>query len=297
MNRMETPLILAGKVVAKKFRQLVKQRVKELEASSKPAPTLNVIQVGDDPASTVYVRSKLRTCEKLGIEHRRHHLTETTSEDELLDLIARLNEDASVHGILVQLPLPPQLDSSRVLFAVDPAKDVDGLHPVNVGKLWMGEPYLVPCTPQGIVELLKFYDIPLKGRRAVIIGRSQIVGKPLAALLMAENATVTVCHSRTRDLPKVASEADILVAAVGRARFVTADFVKPGAVVVDVGVNRMKDDDGEEKLVGDVDFGAVAPKVSAISPVPGGVGPMTIAMLMVNVLAAYEKQMGSSARK
>jgi len=284
-------LILAGKPVAEKFRLAVKRRVEELCAVGKPPPSLNVIQVGDDPASTVYVRSKLRTCRRLGIEHKLHHLPETTSEDELLDLIARLNKDSSVHGILVQLPLPKRMDASRVLFAIDPMKDVDGLHPVNVGRLWMGQPHLLPCTPHGIIELLNHYEIPIEGRRAVIIGRSQIVGKPLAALLMAENATVTVCHSRTRELAKVASEADILVAAVGRARFVTADFVKDGAVVVDVGVNRMEDENGKESLVGDVDFDAVLPKVSAISPVPGGVGPMTIAMLMVNVLVAYEEQL------
>ena len=288
---MASPLILAGKPVAEKFRLAVKRRVEELCAVGKPPPSLNVIQVGDDPASTVYVRSKLRTCRRLGIEHKLHHLPETTSEDELLDLIARLNKDSSVHGILMQLPLPKRMDASRVLFAIDPMKDVDGLHPVNVGRLWMGQPHLLPCTPHGIIELLKHYEIPIEGRRAVIIGRSQIVGKPLAALLMAENATVTVCHSRTRELAKVASEADILVAAVGRARFVTADFVKDGAVVVDVGVNRMEDENGKESLVGDVDFDAVLPKVSAISPVPGGVGPMTIAMLMVNVLVAYEEQL------
>jgi len=290
---MGEPLILAGKPVAKKFQGMVKARIEELRQAGAPVPSLHVIQVGDDPGSTVYVRNKLYTCEKLGIEHNLHHLPETTATPELLSLVARLNEDSGVHGILVQLPLPPEVDSSEVLFAIDPEKDVDGLHPVNVGRLWMGDAYLLPCTPHGIVELLKYYQIPLTGQRAVIIGRSQIVGKPLAALMMAEHATVTVCHSRTRNLPAVASEGDILVAAVGKPRLVTPDFVKPRAAVVDVGVNRLKDEQGEERLVGDVDFDAVAPKVSAISPVPGGVGPMTIAMLMVNVVAAYERQRGS----
>ena len=286
--------ILSGKEVARKFRKQVRARVQELVDKGMPRPNLTVIQVGDDPASTVYVRSKVRACEKLGLDSTMHKLGDSISCDDLIGLIHTLNADSAVSGILIQLPLPPQLDATEIISEVDPARDVDCLHPSNVGRLWLGDSFVTPCTPQGIMEILAHYGIELKGKRAVIIGRSNIVGKPLAALMLARHATVTLCHSRTVDLPGVAREADVLVAAVGKPMMVTADYVKEGATVVDVGVNRQTDADGETVLVGDVDFASVEGKVSAITPVPGGVGPMTIAMLMVNTLRCYEHQRGAS---
>ena len=285
-------LILSGKELARQFREEVRARTDELHRAGNRRPHLTAIQVGDDPASSVYVRSKMRTCEKLGIGSTLHQLPASTSRSELVKLVHTLNRDHSVSGILVQLPLPEHLDAGDVIGELDPRKDVDCLHPANVGRLWLGQPFITPCTPQGIIELLRHYGVPLQGRRAVIIGRSSIVGKPLAALMLAEHATVTLCHSRTVDLPAVAREADLLVAAVGRPRMVTADFVRAGAVVIDVGVNRLPGEaGGEETLVGDVDFRAVQDRASAITPVPGGVGPMTIAMLMVNTLRCYEYQL------
>lgn len=246
-------------------------------------PGLAVVLVGDDPASRVYVRNKGKTCRALGMASFEHHLPATIPQDALLALIGRLNLDPAVHGILVQLPLPTHIDSGAVLAAVDPDKDVDGFHAVNVGRLHTGLPGLVPCTPAGCIRLLEHYVGPdLAGKHAVVVGRSNIVGKPVAALLLQKDCTVTIAHSRTKDLPALCRTADILVAAVGRSHMVRADWVKPGAIVIDVGINRMPDG----TLAGDVDFAAVRDKVAAITPVPGGVGPMTIACLMDNTIKA-----------
>jgi len=258
-------------------------------------PGLAVVLVGDDPASAVYVRSKDRTCRELGMHSRRVDLPSDTPQDELLRVVAELNADPAIHGILVQSPPPPQIDETAVVRAIDPAKDVDGFHPLNVAALAMEDPSaLVPCTPRGCLELLRAYDIPTQGARAVVVGRSLIVGKPMALLLLAKgtDATVTVAHSRTEDLAAVCREADILVAAIGRPHFLGAGHVKPGAVVLDVGINRVADAEAPRgyRLVGDVDFEAVAPRCRAITPVPGGVGPMTIAMLMDNTVRACRRQ-------
>ena len=279
--------LIDGKVVAAKVKERVAGEVQALQEKTGKVPGLAVVQVGEDPASTVYVRNKNKTCDAMGFKNYSLHLPETISEKELLGHIEDLNANDEVNGILVQLPLPDQIDSDKVLKALDPAKDVDGFHPVNVGYLTTGAPQLVPCTPAGIMEMLAHYEIPVEGKHAVVIGRSNIVGKPMALLLLMKNATVTVCHSRTQDLAGMARSADIVVAAIGRPRFVTADMVKEGAVVIDVGINRV---DG--KLVGDVAFDAVAPKASHITPVPGGVGPMTIAMLMDNTLRAFKAANG-----
>jgi methylenetetrahydrofolate dehydrogenase (NADP+) / methenyltetrahydrofolate cyclohydrolase len=243
--------------------------------------------VGDDPASEVYVRNKRKACEAVGIESQLHRLPASASSEELLKLVAKLNKDEAVHGILVQLPLPPQIDTTRVLLAVNPAKDVDAFHPENVGRLVQGRPRFLPCTPQGVQQLLVRSGIEIAGRQVVIVGRSDIVGRPLSIMLSLRgpggDATVTLCHSRTLDLAAITRQADILIAAIGRPKFVTAEMVKRGAVVVDVGINR-----NDEGLVGDVDFAAVREVASAITPVPGGVGPLTIAMLLRNTLLAAE---------
>lgn len=273
--------LIEGKVVSKAVKEEVAGRVQALKAKG-VRPGLATVLVGDDPASHVYVRNKQRTCEELGMHTVGHHLPATTSQDELLGLVHRLNDDPAIHGILVQLPLPKPLRSEPILNAMSPHKDVDGLHPFNMGKLLMGEPRFVPCTPAGVLAMLDYYKLPVEGKTAVVVGRSNLVGKPAALLLMHRHATVTVCHSKTPDLPGVCRRADILVAAMGKARFITGDMVKDGAVVIDVGINRLPDG----RLVGDVDFGAVAPKASWITPVPGGVGPMTIAMLMQNTVLA-----------
>ncbi|MGP0566237.1 MULTISPECIES: bifunctional methylenetetrahydrofolate dehydrogenase/methenyltetrahydrofolate cyclohydrolase FolD [unclassified Nitrospina] len=275
--------LIDGKLVSSVIKDRVQAEVTELKNKTGKVPGLAVVLVGEDPASAVYVKNKNKTCEKMGFQSLSHNLPAETDEATLLKLVSDLNSDDSVHGILVQLPLPKQIDSQRVLEAIDPRKDVDGFHPVNVGHLASGVKTLAPCTPAGIIEMLDHYKIDIEGKRAVIIGRSNIVGKPMAMLLLQRNATITICHSRTKDLPAVAREADIVVGAIGKPRFVTADFVKDGAVVIDVGINRV---DG--KLVGDVDFDNVAEKCSFITPVPGGVGPMTIAMLMQNTLTAFK---------
>ncbi|MCF8721929.1 bifunctional methylenetetrahydrofolate dehydrogenase/methenyltetrahydrofolate cyclohydrolase FolD [Nitrospina gracilis] len=275
--------LIDGKLVSSVIKDRVQAEVAELKNKTGKVPGLAVVLVGDDPASAVYVKNKNKTCENMGFQSLSHNLPADTDEATLLKLVDDLNRDDSVHGILVQLPLPKQIDSQRVLEAIDPRKDVDGFHPVNVGHLTSGVKTLAPCTPAGIIEMLDHYKIDIEGKRAVIIGRSNIVGKPMAMLLLQRNATVTICHSRTKDLPAVAREADIVVGAIGKPRFVTADFIKDGAVVIDVGINRV---DG--KLVGDVDFDNVAEKCSYITPVPGGVGPMTIAMLMQNTLTAFK---------
>lgn len=275
--------LIDGKHVSSVIKERVQAQVAELKNKSGKAPGLAVVLVGEDPASAVYVRNKNKTCEQMGFKSVSHNLPADTDEATILKLVDELNRDDSVHGILVQLPLPKQIDSQRVLEAIDPRKDVDGFHPVNVGHLVSGVKTLAPCTPAGIIEMLDYYKIGIEGQNAVVIGRSNIVGKPAALLLLQRHATVTICHSRTRDLPAVARGADILIGAIGKPRFVTADFVKDGAVVVDVGINRV---DG--KLVGDVDFDNVAEKCAYITPVPGGVGPMTIAMLMQNTLSAFK---------
>ena len=278
-----TARILDGKKLSAEIRASVKEETAFLREKG-IVPGLAVVLVGDDPASKVYVGQKEKGCLEAGFASFLHRLPDSTTQEELLDLIGRLNGDASVHGILVQLPLPRQIDPDTVLAAIRPEKDVDGFHPVNVGRLVAGLPACEPCTPKGILRLLKSTGIPLAGKEAVVIGRSNIVGKPVALMLLAESATVTVCHSRTQDLAGHVRRADVLVAAIGKPRFVTADMVKEGAVVVDVGINRL-----EEGLVGDVDFGPVSEKAAWITPVPGGVGPMTIAMLLENTLEQANK--------
>ena len=278
--------ILDGKAVSLKVKESVKVRADELKKFG-VEPTLAVVLVGEDKASQTYVRAKEKACNEYGIKSVAHRLSENTTQNELLALINVLNLDDSIHGILVQLPLPKHIDTNVVLAAIDPRKDVDGFHAVNVGKLVSGLDGFVPCTPLGVMEILKEYDIEVAGLNAVVIGRSNIVGKPMANLLLNASATVTITHSKTKNLKEIFKNADLIVAAIGKPFFLKADMVKEGAVVVDVGINRL--DDG--RLVGDVDFEEVAPKCSYITPVPGGVGPMTIAMLLNNtILAAQAKK-------
>jgi methylenetetrahydrofolate dehydrogenase (NADP+)/methenyltetrahydrofolate cyclohydrolase len=273
--------IIDGKAVAAAVRERVRGEVAAFVAESGRAPTLVTVLVGEDPASEIYIAGKHRACEEVGMGSVHHGLGTETSEAELLDLVGRLGADESVDGILVQLPVPPQIDPDAVIAAIPASKDVDGLTPVNAGLLAHGTPGLVPCTPTGVMELLRHEGVELEGAEAVVVGRSKLVGVPVARLLLAANATVTTCHSRTRDLDAVCRRADVLVAAAGVPRLLGAGAVKPGAVVIDVGIHR-----GEDGLCGDVDFGPVAEIAAAITPVPGGVGPMTIAMLLVNTLAA-----------
>ncbi len=282
--------ILDGKLLAAQLREQVAAKVSALRASGKRAPGLAVVLVGGDPASQVYVGMKEKMTEAVGMHSVAHRLPETTSEQELLAVVAALNADPAVDGILVQLPLPAGIDSTRVIEAIAPDKDVDGFHPVNVGRLSAGLPALVPCTPRGCIMLAKLARADLSGLHAVVVGRSNIVGKPVAQLLLQENCTVTIAHSRTRDLPALCRTADLLVAAIGRPRFLGAQHVKPGAIVIDVGINRITTAEGSSKLVGDVDFEAAAAIAGAITPVPGGVGPMTIACLLENTLTAYERR-------
>ena len=279
--------ILSGKEFAARIKEDAARGVAALKAAG-VLPRLAVIIVGSDPASEVYVRNKQRTCEELGIRSDHIALPAETTKEELLACIEELNVDPEVHGILVQLPLPAQIaeDEEEILSHIDPRKDVDGFHPVNVGHLVLGAPGLRPCTPAGCIRMLDYAGIPIEGAHAVIIGRSNIVGKPMAHLLLERNATVTICHSRTQNLAAIARTADILVAAVGRPRFVTADMVKEGATVIDVGINRI----APKKLVGDVDFDGAAAVAGAITPVPGGVGLLTVAMLMENVVQAAKAQ-------
>lgn len=268
--------IIDGKALAQKMQKKLAEKVARLKAEKGIVPGLVVILVGENPASQVYVRNKELSALAAGFKSQVIRLPELTSQEELLDLIAIYNADTSFHGILVQLPLPDHINEEAVLLAIDPNKDVDGFHPMNMGRLWSGHPVMVPCTPAGIMEMFKDYHIDLEGKHAVVIGRSNIVGKPMAQLLLNKNATVTLTHSRTHHLAEVAKKADILVVAIGRGHFVTKDFVKEGAVVIDVGMNR--DENG--KLIGDVKYDEVAELASYITPVPGGVGPMTITMLM-----------------
>jgi methylenetetrahydrofolate dehydrogenase (NADP+)/methenyltetrahydrofolate cyclohydrolase len=281
-----------GKAAALKIRQRVAELVSQFQAKAGRAPGLATVLVGEDQASAVYIRSKNRATAEAGMESFAHNLPDTISEDDLLKLVLDLNADERVDGILVQLPLPRQINATRVIETIDPGKDVDGFHPVNAGRLATGLPSLVPCTPFGCLHLLKGELGDLSGLDAVVIGRSNIVGKPMAQLLIGESATVTVAHSRTRDLPDAVRRADIVVAAVGRPEMVRGDWIKPGATVIDVGINRLPTDDGKGRLVGDVAFDEAAEVAGAITPVPGGVGPMTIAMLMRNTLVAAHRRAG-----
>jgi methylenetetrahydrofolate dehydrogenase (NADP+) / methenyltetrahydrofolate cyclohydrolase len=281
-----TARIIDGKALADALFAKVAAEVKRLADQRGIAPGLAVVLVGSNPVSEIYVRSKSAKTLVAGMQSFMHTLPASVDEAALLDLVRQLNEDRAVHGILVQLPLPPQIDAHKVIAAIDPAKDVDGFHPVNAGRLATGLPALVPCTPLGCVRLARSVHHSLAGLDALVIGRSNIVGKPLAQLLLAENATVTIAHSKTRDLPAVARRADLLFAATGRAEMVKRDWVKPGATVIDVGINRVAGEDGRSRVVGDVAFAEVAEVAGAITPVPGGVGPMTIACLMANTLRA-----------
>jgi methylenetetrahydrofolate dehydrogenase (NADP+) / methenyltetrahydrofolate cyclohydrolase len=276
-------VILDGKALAARIRGELTEEVRRLRDRG-VEPGLAVVLVGEDPASQIYVRNKTAACAQAGIRTFDHRLPATTSEGQLLALVATLNADPSVDGILIQLPLPSGLDARRILPAVDPRKDVDGIHPENVGRLLMGVPRFVACTPFGVMKLVAEAGLPLAGANAVVVGRSNMVGKPMAALLLAADATVTVCHSKTRDLAAIVGRADLVVAAVGRAEMVRGDWIKPGAVVIDVGINRRADG----KLLGDVEFAAASARASAITPVPGGVGPMTIAMLLANTVTAAQ---------
>jgi methylenetetrahydrofolate dehydrogenase (NADP+)/methenyltetrahydrofolate cyclohydrolase len=276
--------IIDGKKISAEIKGRIKEEVKILMTEGR-RPGLAAVLVGDNPASVIYVRNKRKACEEAGIYSEEHKLPAATSQEDLLNLIFRLNNDPKIHGILVQLPLPKHLDTEQVLYAISPKKDVDGLHPSNIGHLTMGSPVFVPCTPAGVMAMLDYHKIPIEGQRAVIIGRSNLVGRPVSLLLMHRNATITVCHSRTRDIGAVCLEGDILIAAIGKPRFVTAEMVKEGAAVIDVGINRLPDG----KLVGDVDYEPVSKKAGWITPVPGGVGPMTIAMLLQNTLESAKR--------
>ena len=274
--------IIDGKVISKLVREEIAEEVVEFKKKYDSAPGLAVIIVGNDPASQVYVRNKKRGCEEVGFYSESYELPAETTQEELIALVERLNNDDKIHGILVQLPLPKHLNETEVLLKIKPEKDVDAFHPYNVGKIMIGNHDLLPCTPAGVMVLLEKSGIEVSGKKCVVIGRSNIVGKPMAMLLLHANGTVTICHSRTQNLKEVCREADILVASIGKPEFVKGDMVKEGAVVVDVGINRLE----SGKLVGDVDFAEVEPKASYITPVPGGVGPMTITMLLKNTLTA-----------
>ena len=283
--------LIDGKALSLSLKEQMRDRIVELEAKYGRKPCLAVIIVGDNPASRSYVRGKIKAAEFTGMDSRLVELPEDVSQDGLLDVIAGLNAETAVDGILVQLPLPKHIDEDKVIDSIAIEKDVDGFHPQNVANLWLGRKCIVPCTPKGIITMIESTGVDIQGKKAVVIGRSNIVGKPVAKLLLDRNATVTIAHSRTKDLAKVAAEADILVAAVGRPKMVTADMVKPGAVVIDVGINRISvpGPDGEpvNKLVGDVDFDAASQVAGYITPVPGGVGPMTITMLMENTIECF----------
>ena len=278
--------IIDGKLISAQIRAEIKNETELFSKSFGYAPGLAVVIVGEDPASQVYVRNKKRACEEVGFVSESYDLPAETSEEELISLIKKLNAAEHIHGILVQLPLPRHIDEKKVLLTIRPEKDVDAFHPENVGKIMIGDYSFLPCTPAGVMQLIKRSGIEIAGKKCVVIGRSNIVGKPMAMLLLHDNGTVTICHSKTQDLAEICREADILVASIGKANFVTADMVKDGAVVIDVGINRMPDG----KLCGDVNFAEVEPKASYITPVPGGVGPMTITMLMQNTLTAAKEQ-------
>jgi len=292
-----TAQIISGTEIAKEIREEIKQEVAELKEKHNLVPGLVTVLVGEDPASQVYVGQKEKTSQALGVYSERHDLPADTSEADLLALIDKLNKDPKIHGILVQLPLPKHINETNVLYAIDPKKDVDGFHPVNVGKLMIGEPDYLPCTPHGIWQLLIRSGIEIEGAEVVVVGRSNIVGKPIANILLQKqkgaNATVTICHTRTRDISFHTKRADIIIAAAGKAKAITADMVKEGVVVIDVGVNEIgKTAEGKRILSGDVDFDAIKEKAKAITPVPGGVGPMTITMLMLNTIRAAKTAAG-----
>jgi methylenetetrahydrofolate dehydrogenase (NADP+)/methenyltetrahydrofolate cyclohydrolase len=289
---MAEATIIDGRVLAARLHQHIAEAAARLREEHQITPGLAAVLVGDDPASQVYVRSKRRACADAGIASFEFPLRGSADSAPILDLVGRLNADERVDGILVQLPLPKAIEPQRVIAAIDPAKDVDGFHPVNVGRLWSGDPGLVPCTPQGCLMLLRSVKARLAGAAAVVIGRSQIVGRPVAALLLAADCTVTIVHSKTPDLPGICRRADILVAAVGRPQLVKRDWIKPGATVIDVGINRIATPDAGVRLVGDVDFAAARRIAGAITPVPGGVGPMTIACLLRNTLLAACRRRG-----
>ena len=278
--------IIDGKKVSTHIKQNIIAEVKALKEKTGKVPGLAVVLVGDDPASAVYVRNKNKTCKNVGFQSFENILPADTSESKLLNLIDELNNDEKVNGILVQLPLPNHIASQKILEAINPEKDVDGFHLENIGRLVIGNAVFKPCTPGGIIELLDQYKVEIEGKNAVVLGRSNIVGKPIAFLLLERNATVTICHSRTKDLPTILRSADILIAAIGKPNFVTSSMVKDNVVIIDVGINRV-----EDKLIGDVDYQSVSKKVSLITPVPGGVGPMTIAMLMANTLQAFKNSL------
>lgn len=279
-----TAKILDGKSISEEIKNAIKFEVGRLKGKG-VTPGLAVVLVGDNPASKVYVKNKQKACENVGIYSEEYKLPELTSQEELLTIVDRLNKNSKIHGILVQLPLPKHINSDTILKAINPSKDVDGFHPYNVGMLMIGEPVFIPCTPYGVMKMVEHSGIAVEGKTAVVVGRSNIVGKPVALLLMQKNATVTICHSKTKDLAEVCKNADILIAAIGKPKMIRADMVKEGAVVIDVGINRLSDG----SLVGDVDYEEVSKKAGWITPVPGGVGPMTITMLLNNTLEAARK--------
>jgi len=280
--------IIDGKLVSEKIRNVIKEKAKRIHEEFSRVPGLAAVLVGEDPASQIYVRNKRRSCEDVGIYSEEHKLSESTTQGELLSLIDKLNNDNKINGILVQLPLPSHINESIVLNSVSPQKDVDGFHPINAGYLFEGQPKFIPCTPHGIIKMLDFYNVEIEGKNAVVLGRSNIVGKPAAILLLQKNATVTICHSRTRNLNEILKNADIIVAAIGKAHFVKKEMVKEGATIIDVGINRLENG----KLAGDVDFDGVKEVCGLITPVPGGVGPMTITMLLWNTLKSLEESIG-----
>ncbi len=284
---MSTAQILDGKALAQDIQTKLKDQIAELQPNKGRPPGLAVLMVGDNPASAVYVRNKEKACAKVGIASFGHHFPADTSQEELQQMIKDLNRDPQVDGILVQLPLPPHLDAVQLLLTIDPNKDVDGLHPTNLGRLVRGEKGLRSCTPAGVMRLLEAYSIEMAGKNAVVLGRSILVGKPMAFMLLEKNATVTIAHSRTKRLAEMTRQADILVAAVGKPQMITADMVKPEAIVIDVGISRLEDEQGKGYLVGDVDYPSILPIASYITPVPGGIGPMTIALLLSNTVLSY----------
>lgn len=288
--------LLDGKAIAQKIQSQLQEKIKSLESQGGRPPGLAVLMVGDNPASAVYVRNKEKACQRVGIASFGQHFPANTSQEELTEAITTLNQDNRVDGILVQLPLPPHLDAVRLLYEIAPTKDADGLHPTNLGRLVRGEKGLRSCTPAGVMSLLAEYQIPLAGKTAVVLGRSILVGKPMALMLLEANCTVTIAHSRTENLEAIASQADILIAAVGRPQMVGASAIKPGAVIIDVGINRIEDSNGKSRLVGDVDFQAAEPIAGYITPVPGGIGPMTVAMLLQNTVDSYERRILAEAK-
>ncbi|MEO1669785.1 MAG: bifunctional methylenetetrahydrofolate dehydrogenase/methenyltetrahydrofolate cyclohydrolase FolD [Cyanobacteria bacterium J06631_2] len=287
------PCLLDGRALAKKIQLELKEKIAQLEPKIGRPPGLAVLMVGDNPASAVYVRNKERACQRVGIASMGQHFAANTTQDELTAVIEQLNKDDRVDGILVQLPLPSHLDSIALLHHIDPDKDADGLHPVNLGKLVRSEAGLRSCTPAGVMRLLQEYNLSLEGKTGVVIGRSILVGKPIALMLLEKNVTVTMAHSRTQDLDAVCRQADIIVAAVGKPEMIAQDMVKPGAIVIDVGINRIELPAGKSKLVGDVAFESVSAVASHITPVPGGIGPMTVAMLLSNTVESYARKVGS----